>query len=99
MFGIGQSIRRKPRQFSYNPRYYDPEVEARNQRRVELGREPLTKEEVERKPGDLLRARSQQRMEKAERDLAARRKSNTTRILFVVLLIFGFMMLLKSIKY
>lgn len=99
MFGIGQSIRRKPRQFSYNPRYYDPEVEARNQRRIELGREPLTKEEVERKPGDLLRARSQQRMEKAERDLAARRKSNTTRILFVVLLIFGFMMLLKSIKF
>ena len=100
MFGIGQSIRRKPRQFSYNPRYYDAEQEARNQRRIELGHAPIEKDESgERKPGDLLRARSQQRMQKAEKDLAARKKSNATRLIFVVLLIFGFMMLLRSIKF
>lgn len=102
MFGIGQSLRRKPRQFSYNPRYYDPEEEARNQRRIELGHQPLErgeKSEKERKPGDLLRARSQHRMEKAERELAARRRGNITRLIFVVLLAVGFWMLLKSVGF
>lgn len=102
MFGIGQSIRRKPRQFSYNPRYYDPEEEARNQRRIELGHQPLEKEDKvakEHKPGDLLRARSQQRMQKAERELAARKKSNATRLLFVALLIVGFLLLVRSINF
>ena len=61
MFGIGQSLRRKPRQFSYNPRYYDAEQEARNQRRIELGHAPKEEEGRERKPGDLLRARSERR--------------------------------------
>lgn len=98
MFGIGQSIRRKPRQFSYNPRYYDAEQEARNQRRIELGHAPREEadEQKERKPGDLLRARAEQRMMRTERDIAARKKSNMTRILFVVLLIAGFYLLLKS---
>lgn len=99
MFGIGQSLRRKPRQFSYNPRYYDAEREARNQRRIELGHAPLEDEKSERKPGDLLRARSQQRLEKAEREAAVRKKSNMTRVLFVVLLIAGFAALLRSINF
>lgn len=101
MFGIGQSIRRKPRQFSYNPRYYDAEKEARNQRRIELGHAPIEddKEKTERKPGDLLRARAEQRMQRSERDMAARKKSNMTRVLFVVLLIVGFYLLLKSINF
>jgi hypothetical protein len=99
MFGIGQSLRRKPRQFSYNPRYYDAELEARNQRRIELGHAPIEKEEGERKPGDLLRARSQQRQQRAEQELATRKKSNATRVLFVVLLIVGFYLLLRSINF
>lgn len=101
MFGIGQSLRRKPRQFSYNPRYYDAEKEARNQRRLELGHAPLEEEDGkhERQPGDILRARSQRRQEQAERDLASRKKSNAIRILFVVLLILGFYALLKSINF
>lgn len=101
MFGIGQSLRRKPRQFSYNPRYYDAEKEARNQRRIELGHAPLEEDDAtkERKPGDLLRARAEQRMLRTERDVAARKKSNATRLLFVVLLIAGFYLLLKSINF
>lgn len=101
MFGIGQSIRRKPRQFSYNPRYYDAEKEARNQRRIELGHAPIEDdgERAERKPGDLLRARSEQRMQRAESDKAARKNSNKLRILFVVMLIVGFYLLLKSINF
>lgn len=92
-------MRRKPRQFSYNPRYYDAEREARNQRRIELGHAPLEDDKSERKPGDLLRARSQQRLEKAEREAAVRKKSNMTRVLFVVLLIAGFAALLRSINF
>ena len=99
MFGIGQSLRRKPRQFSYNPRYYDAEREARNQRRIELGHAPIEDEGSERKPGDLLRARSEQRMLMAEREKAARRNSSKTKLLFVILLIVGFYLLLKSIVF
>ena len=99
MFGIGQSLRRKPRQFSYNPRYYDAEKEARNQRRIELGHAPIEDENTERKPGDLLRARSEQRMLMAEREKADRRNSSKTKLLFVILLIVGFYLLLKSIAF
>lgn len=92
-------MRRKPRQYSYNPRYYDAEKEARNQRRVELGHAPIEEESRERKPGDLLRARSEQRLQRAEKDKAARKNSNKMRMLFVVLLIVGFYLLLRSIAF
>ena len=97
MFGIGQSIRRKPRQFSYNPRYYDAEAEARNQRRVELGHAPKEDEKKEYTPGDILRARSEQRARKAEQDIATRKRSNKIRLLLALLLIFGMAMLIKSV--
>lgn len=96
MFGLN----RKPRQFSYRPRYYDAELEARNQRRIELGHAPIEKDaEGERKPGDLLRARSELRQQRAQQEMASRRKSNMTRFLFVVLLIVGFYALLRSINF
>ena len=97
MFGIGQSIRRKPRQFNYNPRYYDAEQEARNQRRIELGHAPREVEGVARKPGDILRARSERRQQEAERNMASRRQSNKTRMLLVAVLIVGMILLTKSI--
>lgn len=97
MFGIGQSIRRKPRQFSYNPRYYDADAEARNQRRIELGHAPREEEKKEYTPGDILRARSEQRARQAERNAAARRKSNKTRMMFALLLIVGLVLLVRSI--
>ena len=98
MFGIGQSIRRKPRQFSYNPRYYDAEQEARNQRRIELGHAPREEQEGgERKPGDILRARSEHRQQQAERERASRQQGNKLRILLVVALIVGMVALVKSI--
>lgn len=100
MFGIGQSLRRKPRQFSYNPRYYDAELEARNQRRIELGHAPIeTDSKAERKPGDLLRARAQQRQQRAEQAGRERRKSSTTKVILVVMLIIGFFALLRSINF
>lgn len=36
MLGFGGIFGRKPRQFDYKPRYFDPEKEARQERRREL---------------------------------------------------------------
>lgn len=36
MLGFGGIFGRKPRQFDYKPRYYDPQKEAREERRKEL---------------------------------------------------------------
>ena len=92
MFGFGDVFGRKPRQFSYKPRYYDPDKDAINKRRLELGLAPIDeKEEQEQKPGDSLRRRkglTQQRLEASARE----RKNKSTRltlcvaVLFIVLL-------------
>lgn len=89
---------RKPRQFSYRPRYYSPEQEQLNQQRVDLGIEE-SMETAERRPGDIIRAKSLRRKQMAEQEEEARRKSNRLRVLFVVVLIVGFIMLLQSIRF
>lgn len=60
----------RPRQFNYTPRYYDPEKEARAQRRKELlGEDPLADApQGEYKPGQYIR-----------HSVAARRGSIVTR--------------------
>ena len=84
----------KPRQFSYKPRFYDPEKEAREKRREELlGVRPAEGEEYV--PGELLRRRRRQRM--MEDATAARRKkqkgSGLLLVAFIVLLIVAFLWL------
>lgn len=84
----------KPRQFSYKPRFYDPEKEAREKRREELlGVRPAEGEEYV--PGELLRRRRMQRM--MEDATAARRKkqkgSGLLLVAFIVLLIAAFLWL------
>lgn len=84
----------KPRQFSYKPRFYDPEKEAREKRREELlGVRPAEGEEYV--PGELLRRRRMQRM--MEDVTAARRKkqkgSGLLLVAFIVLLIVAFLWL------
>ncbi len=89
MLGFGGIYGRKPRQFQYNPRYYDPEKEARNKRRIELGLEPVSDDE--KKPGDMLRYRrsiSQERFEETRRA----RKSKSTRLTIVVLVLLAVLM-------
>ena len=56
MFG-GRVFFRKPRQFNYKPRYYDPEREAREERRREiLGDAAYTEEQLKAmKPGQYIR--------------------------------------------
>lgn len=84
----------KPRQFSYKPRFYDPEKEAREKRREELlGVRPAEGEVYV--PGELLRRRRMQRM--MEDATAARRKkqkgSGLLLVAFIVLLIVAFLWL------
>lgn len=84
----------KPRQFSYKPRFYDPEKEAREKRREELlGVRPAEGEKYV--PGELLRRRRMQRM--MEDATAARRKkqkgSGLLLVAFIVLLIVAFLWL------
>lgn len=84
----------KPRQFSYKPRFYDPEKEARDKRREELlGVCPAEGEEYV--PGELLRRRRMQRM--MDDAAAARHKkrkgSGLLLVAFIVLLIAAFMWL------
>ena len=84
----------KPRQFSYKPRFYDPEKEAREKRREELlGVRPAEGEEYV--PGELLRRRRMQRM--MEDATAARRKkqkgSGLLLVAIFVLLIVAFLWL------
>lgn len=55
MLGFGNVFNRKPRQFNYKPLYYDPEKEARNQRRRELGLDVKDDENQPRQPGDVIR--------------------------------------------
>ena len=83
MFGFGEVFNRKPRQFNYRPRYYDPEKEARERRRAELGLEPTV--QTEPKPGDRLRGRKI--MHEEEFAIDSRRRRKRTAVLATVILV------------
>lgn len=82
MLGFKGIWNRKPRSFGYLPRYYDPVVEAKNKRRIELGLEPTDMKE--RKPGDLIRAKKELRGDQFDRESDQRSKRNI-RLVFIVL--------------
>lgn len=68
---------RKPRQFEYKPRYWDPEAEEREaRRRMILGDDYA---EGEYRPGMYIRERRLLRMQEQERERAQRQKRNSIR--------------------
>ncbi|WP_297628617.1 hypothetical protein [uncultured Rikenella sp.] len=73
---------RKPRQFEYKPRYWDPEAEEREtRRRMILGDDYA---EGEYRPGMYIRERRLLRMQEQERERAQRQKRNSIRtVLFL----------------
>ncbi|WP_294591879.1 hypothetical protein [uncultured Rikenella sp.] len=73
---------RKPRQFEYKPRYWDPEAEERKtRRRMILGDDYA---EGEYRPGMYIRERRLLRMQEQERERAQRQKRNSIRtVLFL----------------
>lgn len=93
--GLFSPYKRHANQFSYTPRYYDPEKEAREQRRAEL-RGERSDDTGEYTPGKYIRTQSEARQQSR-----AKRKSNvlggSTRIIslvVVMLLVFLFVYVL-----
>ena len=77
---------KKPREFNYSPRYYDPEKEAREKRRDELlGARPTSGEYV---PGELIRSKVSARRESGVQGSGRKRqKSNTLKLVLALALI------------
>lgn len=93
--GFFSPYKRHANKFSYTPRYYDPEKEAREQRRAEL-RGERSDDTGEYTPGKYIRTQSEARQQSR-----AKRKSNvlggSTRIIslvVVLLLVFLFVYVL-----
>lgn len=93
--GFFSPYKRHANKFSYTPRYYDPEKEAREQRRAEL-RGERSDDTGEYTPGKYIRTQSEARQQSR-----AKRKSNvlggSTRIIslvVVMLLVFLFVYVL-----
>jgi predicted nucleic acid-binding Zn ribbon protein len=79
----------KPKQFEYKPRYYDPEKEALEQRRKEMG---LSDQQTR---SEQLRARMQYEWGR-RRDRQKRQRNNTiTLFVFIGLVILMLMWILK----
>lgn len=98
MLGIsGLGFSRKPRQFVYKPRHFDPDAEEREaRRRVILGDEYA---EGEYRPGMLIREGRMMRMQSRERDMSGRKKRTLIRTaVFVVLVVAVLYMMLTYME-
>lgn len=91
MLGLG-AFRRKPREFEYKPRFYDPEKEARDERRRELfgdQSESPQGDGKEYKPGQYIRKSMY-----ARRGIGVKHKSGMSsvkvrRAIFALLILFA----------
>lgn len=84
---------RKPRGFSYKPRFYDPDAEEREERkRVVLGDRYESKSEAEYVPGSLIREHvSSRRGGVADAMRKRRKKTASIPILVAVLVVIGYL--------
>lgn len=74
MSGFGP-YKKHPNKFNYIPRYYDPEKEAREQRRAELLGKRSEDEEREYRPGQLIRTQREARAaRRSEEERSGRRQ-------------------------
>ncbi|MDR2885920.1 MAG: hypothetical protein LBU95_03965 [Rikenellaceae bacterium] len=89
----------KPRGFNYKPRYFDPEKEAREERKREILGEPAPAAEAgeqEEEPGDFIRRRGFRRNSMGiSSRVAEKRKTSTIRavialVMLVALLVWWF---------
>lgn len=81
--------KRHPKQFEYNPRYYDPVKEARDERRRMMKGMTIEEEMAsDHKPGDYIRAAREARLRR--KDNSGRRKGSNSTVItlgFVALII------------
>lgn len=87
MIGLsGFGFRRKPRNFEYKPRHFDPDAEQREARRRAILGDEYAKGEY--RPGMLIREGRMMRMESRDRDTNQRKKRTLIRTaVFVVLVV------------
>ncbi len=83
--GFFSPHKRKPNEFRYTPRYFDPVKEARNARRRELSGQDAESDAVEYKPGQYIRTKRDARIAKRASGSSARR-SGSSAIIVVALL-------------
>lgn len=89
--GFFSPHKRHANQFSYIPRYYDPEKEAREQRRAEL-RGERSDDTSEYTPGKYIRAQSEareQRRAQRKSSSVGGSKTNLISLVLIVLLVFA----------
>lgn len=78
----------KPRQFEYRPRYYDPEKEAREERRRELLGDRAESPNEQYRPGDYIRRNMQARNRiEASKERNRKMRSTPIRLLIMVVLL------------
>ena len=93
MFGFGP-VRKKPRQFNYTPRYYDPVKERWEQRRAELRGETLeesktaSEEHAEYVPGQFVRRAREARSMREEEQGSGRKPLKLLPLIVVLLFLF-----------
>ena len=80
--GFFSPYKRHANQFSYKPRYYDPDKEAREQRRAEL-RGERSDDDSEYTPGKYIRAKREAR--EAKRAQQDKRKTNGGMVKFITM--------------
>lgn len=91
MFGFS-GIGRKPRQFEYKPRHWDPEAEEREaRRRMILGEDYA---EGEYKPGMYIREKRLLRMQERERQRAQRSRRTMIRTVIFLAFVVGVLYLM-----
>lgn len=61
-------FKRRPNKFNYRPRYYDPQKEAREERRAELRGERAEDADCEYRPGQYIRTQREARSARRERE-------------------------------
>lgn len=88
--GLFSPHKRRPNQFNYTPRYYDPEQEALDERRAERFGESKHQSE-EYKPGDRIRLKREMRQ---QRQAEKEQGSKSARLRKIVLIIVGVLALL-----
>lgn len=88
--GLFSPHKRRPNQFNYTPRYYDPEQETLDERRAERFGESKHQSE-EYKPGDRIRLKREMRQ---QRQAEKEQGSKSARLRKIVLIIVGVLALL-----
>ena len=89
--GLFTPHKKRPNQFRYKPRYFDPDKEAREQRRRELCGTSSETDEMGYEPGMYIRTQRDARQDGSGRRKVSTTRSLTVMIVVVAVIVFGAM--------